>query len=75
MKLTLKEAEKMMDEDGNLDLSGSSITSLPDNLTVGGGLNLCGTGITSLPDNLTVVGSLYLADQSKYDPFARQEVE
>ena len=60
MKLTLKAAEKMMDEDGNLNLSGSSITSLPDNLTVGGWLNLCGTGITALPDNLTVGGVLSL---------------
>ena len=75
MKLTIKAAEKMMDGGGNLDLRNTGITTLPDNLTVGGGLNLCGTGITSLPDNLTVVGSLYLADQSKYDPFARQEVE
>ena len=43
-----------------LDLSNTPITSLPDNLTVGGWLDLRGTGITSLPDNLTVGGDLYL---------------
>ena len=59
-KLTLKKAKRMMDEYGNLDLSGSSITALPDNLTVGGGLDLFGTGITALPDNLTVGGWLNL---------------
>ena len=45
---------------GSLDLRGTGITSLPDNLTVGGYLDLRGTGITSLPDNLTVGGSLDL---------------
>ena len=62
MKLTLKAAEKMMDEDGNLDLSGTGITTLPDNLAVGGWLDLRGTGITALPDNLVVGWSLYLTD-------------
>ena len=38
----------------------TGITSLPDNLTVGGSLYLRGTGITSLPDNLTVGGDLDL---------------
>ena len=45
-----------------LDLRGTGITSLPDNLTVGGGLYLRDTGITSLPDNLTVGGYLDLRD-------------
>ncbi|MFP1759856.1 leucine-rich repeat domain-containing protein [Lonsdalea quercina] len=45
---------------GDLDLNGTSITSLPDNLSVGGYLDLNGTGITSLPDNLSVGGDLYL---------------
>ncbi|HPI81825.1 MAG TPA: hypothetical protein PK122_01130 [Candidatus Paceibacterota bacterium] len=39
---------------GNLDLSNTPITSLPDNLTIGGDLYLRNTQITSLPDNLTV---------------------
>lgn len=46
---------------GNLFLFGKPITSLPDNLTVGGGLVLRGTQITSLPDYLTVGGSLDLS--------------
>jgi predicted nucleic acid binding AN1-type Zn finger protein len=45
---------------GYLDLSGTNITELPDNLTVGGSLDLRGTNITELPDNLTVGGSLDL---------------
>ena len=61
MKLTLEQAQKMMDRnDGDLDLRGTQITALPDNLTVGGWLDLSGTQITALPDNLTVSGSLYL---------------
>ncbi len=32
---------------GSLDLSGTGITALPDNLTVGGYLDLSGTGITA----------------------------
>ena len=45
---------------GSLDLGGTQIQSLPDNLTVGGGLYLTGTQIQSLPDNLTVGGGLNL---------------
>ncbi|CAM7601313.1 hypothetical protein ESCOCK420M_19630 [Escherichia coli] len=48
---------------GSLYLSGTSITALPDNLTVGGSLYLSGTSITALPDNLTVGGSLYLSPE------------
>ena len=59
--LTTEEAERLMNENGgSLDLSGTQIASLPDNLTVGGWLDLSGTQIASLPDNLTVGGSLYL---------------
>ncbi len=46
--------------DGTLNLSGTPITSLPDNLIVGGNLDLTRTQITSLPDNLTVGEDLYL---------------
>ena len=61
MKLSVEQAQKMMDRnDGNLDLRGTGITALPDNLTVGGWLDLSGTGITTLPDNLTVGGWLDL---------------
>jgi len=45
---------------GYLDLRGTGITALPENLTVGGSLYLEGTGITALPENLTVGGYLYL---------------
>ena len=61
MEYTIEQLKEMMDDDGWLDLSGTQITSLPDNLTVGGWLDLSGTQITSLPDNLTVGGSLYLS--------------
>ena len=49
---------------GGLDLEGTSITELPDNLTVGGWLDLRGTSITELPDNLTVGGGLDLRGTS-----------
>ena len=39
--------------EGYLDLRGTQITALPDNLTVSGYLDLRGTQITALPDNLT----------------------
>jgi hypothetical protein len=45
---------------GSLDLEGTGITALPENLTVGGYLDLRGTGITALPENLTVGGYLDL---------------
>ena len=58
--------DELTDEDlnveGDLDLAGSSITSLPDNLQVGKGLYLNNTKITSLPDNLSVGGYLILFD-------------
>ena len=45
----------------NLNLSDTNITSLPDNLKVGGSLHLYGcTSLTSLPDNLKVNGTLDL---------------
>ena len=58
MNYTLDELKERMDESGNLDLSYTKITTLPDNLTVGGSLDLQGTYITALPDNLTVGGWL-----------------
>ena len=47
---------------GYLDLRDTPITSLPDNLKVGGSLNLYNTKITSLPDNLKVGGYLDLSN-------------
>ncbi|MGN0476269.1 MAG: hypothetical protein ACI4HM_02920 [Ruminococcus sp.] len=55
MELTLKEAKEIMKKSGgNLILSNTNITNLPDNLTVGGWLDLSCTDIKRLPDNLTV---------------------
>jgi hypothetical protein len=45
---------------GNLDLNGTPITSLGDNLHVGGYLDLRRTPITSLGDNLAVKGIVYI---------------
>ena len=61
--LTLDDCQEIMDAcDGYLDLRCNTLlTSLPDNLTVGGALDLEGcTSLTSLPDNLTVGGALDL---------------
>jgi hypothetical protein len=52
---------RQSDRRGSLDLRGTAITALPDNLTVGGSLDLRGTPITALPDNLTVGGWLDLS--------------
>ena len=58
VKLEIKDGKLF--KGGYLDLEGTAITALPDNLTVGGSLYLRGTAITALPDNLTVGGSLDL---------------
>ena len=50
-----------MKRNGDLDLSGTPIQSLPEGLTVGGGLYLSGTQIQSLPEGLTVGGWLDLS--------------
>ena len=61
MKYTIKNLQDIMSrKHGNLYLSGTGITALPEGLTVGGWLDLSGTGITALPEGLTVGGSLYL---------------
>ena len=62
MKLTLEKAKALMDQNnGGLDLRGTEITALPENLTVGGWLDLSHSEITELPDNLTVGGNLDLS--------------
>jgi uncharacterized protein (TIGR02996 family) len=45
----------------SIDLEGTAITKLPNDLKVAGNLYLAGTRITALPPNLNVGGSLYLA--------------
>ena len=44
----------------NLDLRGSAVTEMPDNLHVGRSLFLRDSAVTKLPDNLHVGRSLYL---------------
>lgn len=62
MKLTLAEAKKMMAENqGNLSLSCSDCTELPDALVVENWLELRCTRITKLPDNLIVGGGIDLS--------------
>lgn len=62
MELTLKQAqENMRKNNGNLDLSHTDITRLPDSLKVRGWLDLSETKITSLPNDLSVANSLYLS--------------
>ena len=60
LKLAYKKIQDYIDNGsrGDLDLSNTQITSLPDNLEVGGHLYLYKTPITSLPDNLNVGGGL-----------------
>ena len=66
--LTLEQARELMDTSGgSLDLCGTRITSLPDNLTVGGYLNLRGTRVTdsahkTLHDGDYVPGCYLYAD-------------
>ena len=47
MEYTIEQLKEMMDEDGWIDLSGTQITSLPDNLAVGGWIDLRKTPIES----------------------------
>jgi hypothetical protein len=51
---------RAVDTSGDVDLSGTDITALPDNLRVGGNLDLFDTLITTLPNNLKVGGNLDL---------------
>jgi len=61
MEYTLEKLNKIMeDNDGDLDLSVTPITSLPEGLTIGGSLYLSKTPITSLPKGLKVGGWLDL---------------
>ena len=77
MRITIEKAKEMMDKNGGyLDLSGTGITSLPENLTVGGYLYLGGcTGITSLPENLTVGGYLDLGGCTGITSHERNKVK
>ena len=55
MKLTLEKAKRLMkNNNGNLNLSCSTITELPNNLIVPGFLDVSNTQISRLPNNLIV---------------------
>ena len=60
---------------GNLNLRGTPIASLPDNLKVGGGLDLSDTSITSLPDSLKVDGNLYLINTPLSKSHTREQIK
>lgn len=69
MNYTLEQLQKMMERNGGwLNLSGTQITALPDNLTVSGGLDLRNTPITNkkaykrLKDGDYVLGRYLYAD-------------
>ena len=68
MEYSIKTLEKMMKQNGgSLDLSGTQITALPDNLTVGGSLDLRGTQITNEQKERNKVKAFY---EGKYKPNA-----
>lgn len=63
MKLTLEQAKEMMDKiSGSLDLLGTQITALPDNLTVGGSLDLSETPVKDKAASAKTVKHLHNGD-------------
>jgi hypothetical protein len=60
---------------GDLNLRNTPITSLPDNLKVGGYLYLENTKITSLPDNLSVGGSLNLGNTPLSKKYTKEQIK
>ena len=51
--------EMLMDSDGNLNLMGTNVTELPENLSVGGWLDIRGTKITKLPENIKIKREIF----------------
>jgi hypothetical protein len=47
---------------GYLDLEGSQVTQLPDDLNIIGSLNLMGSQVTQLPEDLSVEYDVWLSD-------------
>lgn len=70
---SLKSLPQNLDIPGVLDLSGSSLTELPDNLTVGQQLILP-SGVTRLPKNLVVRGTIFLNEKIREFPADMQVV-
>ena len=61
--------------EGNLDLRGTPITSLPQGLTVGGSLHLDNTSITSIPQDLEVGGSLDLNNTPIAKKYTEEQIK
>lgn len=65
MRLTKKKAQKMMEaHGGNLCLSNTNYTELPENLVVKGDLRLDDSCIREFPCNMTVKGSVSMKNSS-----------
>ena len=58
----------------DLNLSNIPLTSLPNNLKVGGYLDLTGTPITSLPNNLKIGRDLYLTNTPISKKYTQEEI-
>jgi len=59
---------------GDLDLSNTSIQSLPPGFKVGGSLYLIDTPIQSLPPDLEVGGDLYLRNTPISKKYTKEEI-
>jgi len=59
---------------GNLNLIGTPIKELPDNLKVGGNLFLRNNPIKKLPDNLKVGGYLFLMRTPLSKEYSEEEI-
>ena len=66
--------DKELNIKGDLDLYGSIISFLPDNLKVGGDLDIGETGITSIPDNLQVEGTLLFDSTPLAEKYTDEEI-
>ena len=61
--------------EGDLHLSDTPITTLPDGLSVGGNLYLGYTQITTLPDGLRVGGNLELRDSPLSKKYTKEQIK
>jgi hypothetical protein len=60
--------------DGDLDLSKTNITTLPNNIHVGGDLDLSFTKIKSLPNNLRVERDFFLLKTPLYEKYDEDDI-
>lgn len=66
--------EDDLNVEGDLDISETNITSLPDNLTVGEDLNASFSKMKKIPNNLTVGGDLYLLKTPLYVKYDDKDI-